>query len=92
MTERKPFKGTWVERFFTILLSLVLGVLLFWFLSFITRDTRARLAAHSFTRNVICAVTFAVHCCLTSSIAETKDQIRQLNFEQGLIKNPITGL
>lgn len=38
MAENKKFKGTWVQRFFIIVLSLTLGVLLFWLLGFITKD------------------------------------------------------
>lgn len=38
MSENKKLKGTFVQRFFIILLSLVLGVLLFWLLGFVTDD------------------------------------------------------
>jgi len=38
MTESKKFKGTWIQQFFVIFLGLVLGLLLFWLLGFITKD------------------------------------------------------
>ena len=38
MSDNKKIKGTWVQRFFIIFLSLVLGTLLFWLLGFITED------------------------------------------------------
>ena len=38
MSKNKKFKGTWIQRFVIIFLCIVLGVLLFWFLGFITRD------------------------------------------------------
>jgi len=38
MSNNKKIKGTWVQRFFIIFLSLVLGTLLFWLLGFITED------------------------------------------------------
>lgn len=38
MSENKKFKGPWIQRAFIIFLSLVLAVLLYWLLGFITRD------------------------------------------------------
>jgi len=38
MSENKKLKGTWVQRFFIIVLGLILGVLLFWLLGFLTDD------------------------------------------------------
>lgn len=38
MSKNKKFKGTWIQRFVIIFLGIVLGVLLFWLLGFITRD------------------------------------------------------
>ena len=38
MSDNKKIKGTWVQRFFIIFLSLVLGTLLFWLLGFVTED------------------------------------------------------
>ena len=38
MSKNKKFKGTWVQQFVIIFLSVLLGVLLYWFLGFITRD------------------------------------------------------
>ena len=38
MSENKKFKGPWIQRAFIVFLSLVLGVLLYWLLGFITRD------------------------------------------------------
>ncbi len=38
MSENKKLKGTWVQRFFIIVLGVILGVLLFWLLSFLTDD------------------------------------------------------
>jgi predicted RNA-binding Zn-ribbon protein involved in translation (DUF1610 family) len=39
MNKNAKVKGTWIQRFFIIFFSLVLGVLLFWLLGFITKDT-----------------------------------------------------
>ncbi|MFC1781504.1 hypothetical protein ACFLZ8_04520 [Planctomycetota bacterium] len=38
MSENKILKGTWWQRFFIIVLGLILGVLLFWLLGFLTED------------------------------------------------------
>jgi len=38
MSKNKKFKGTWIQRLVIIFLGIVLGVLLFWLLGFITRD------------------------------------------------------
>ena len=38
MSENKKLKGTGVQRFFIIVLALILGVLLFWLLDFLTDD------------------------------------------------------
>ena len=38
MSKSKKFKGPWIQRFSIVFLSLVLGVLLFWLLGFITKD------------------------------------------------------
>lgn len=38
MSDNKKIKGTWIQRFFIIFLSLVLGTLLFWLLGFVTED------------------------------------------------------
>jgi hypothetical protein len=38
MSNNKRFKGTWLQQFFIIVLGLILGVLLFWLLGFVTRD------------------------------------------------------
>jgi len=38
MTIRHSAKGSWGGRFFIVLLGIVLGVLLFWLLSFIEND------------------------------------------------------
>lgn len=38
MSDNKKIKGTWVQRFSIIFLSLVLGTLLFWLLGFVTED------------------------------------------------------
>ena len=38
MNKNTKVKGTWIQRFSIIFFSLVLGVLLFWLLGFITKD------------------------------------------------------
>jgi hypothetical protein len=38
MNDNKKFKGTWLQRSFIIFLGLVLGILLYWLLGFITKD------------------------------------------------------
>lgn len=38
MSKNKKFKGTWIQRLVIIFLGVVLGVLLYWLLGFITRD------------------------------------------------------
>lgn len=38
MSENKKLKGPWIQQAFIILLSVVLGVLLYWLLGFITKD------------------------------------------------------
>lgn len=38
MTENKKIKGPWAQRFFVIFLSLILAVLFFWLLGFVTDD------------------------------------------------------
>ena len=38
MDAKPKAKGSWGQRFFVILLSIILGVLLFWLLGFITKD------------------------------------------------------
>lgn len=38
MSKNKKFKGTWIQRVVIIFLGIVLGILLFWLLGFITRD------------------------------------------------------
>lgn len=37
-SDNKKLKGPWAQRFFIILLSMALGILLFWLLGFITED------------------------------------------------------
>jgi predicted RNA-binding Zn-ribbon protein involved in translation (DUF1610 family) len=41
MNNNKKFMGTWVQRFVIIFLSVLLGVLLYWLLGFITKDIGA---------------------------------------------------
>jgi len=38
MSENRKFKGPWIQRAFIMLLGVVLAVLLYWLLAFITRD------------------------------------------------------
>jgi hypothetical protein len=38
MSENKKFKGPWIQRASIVFLGLILGVLLYWLLGFITRD------------------------------------------------------
>jgi hypothetical protein len=38
MSENKKFKGPWIQRAAIVFLGLILGVLLYWLLGFITRD------------------------------------------------------
>ncbi|HUS71928.1 MAG TPA: hypothetical protein VMY06_02595 [Sedimentisphaerales bacterium] len=38
MSEKKKFKGPWIQRAFIMLLGVVLAVLLYWLLGFITKD------------------------------------------------------
>ena len=38
METKRKGKGSWGQRFFIIVLSIVLGILLFWLLGFVTDD------------------------------------------------------
>lgn len=78
MAENKKLKGPWVQHLGIIFLSLILGGLLSEGQGgrHLSRNfIRALPAGRNFSVNAINAVTFAIRCCRSANIAETKRQI-----------------
>jgi len=94
MTEYKGFKGTWAQRFFIIVLSLVLTVLLYWLLGFITRDIgslrgpeRSKVEA-----KYVDAKLVERHKSLEESLDDIKENIKNKQEQQAILKDSTDSL
>jgi predicted RNA-binding Zn-ribbon protein involved in translation (DUF1610 family) len=94
MSENKKLKGTFVQRFFIILLSLVLGVLLFWLLGFVT-DEIGSLRGPDFSKVRAKYVDKALmnqQKALKDGLDAIKEDVRNQTEQQGILKDSTNNL
>ncbi|MHC4212345.1 MAG: hypothetical protein ACYSWP_03120 [Planctomycetota bacterium] len=94
MNKITKVKGTWIQRFSIIFFSLVLGVLLFWLLGFITKDIgslrgpdRSKVEA-----KYIDAEAVAKQKGLKENLDEIRRDIRNQQEQQGILKDSSNNL
>lgn len=94
MTEQKKFKGIWVERVFIIVLGLILGVLLFWLLGFVTKDIGS-LRGPDFSKveaKYVDAELLAKQRTLNGNLTGIKDNIRNKQEQRNILKDSTDNL
>lgn len=94
MSENKKVKGTWTQRFSTIFLSLVLGVLLFWLLGFITKDIGS-LRGPDFSKvqaKYLDSEVVGKHESLKENLDGIRENIRNRREQQGILQDSSNNL
>jgi len=94
METKRKSKGSRGQQFFFILLGIVLGVLLYWLLDFITRDIGTmRGPDYSVVRNkYIDATTSDRQILLKNQVQNTNRRIKALQEQQRILKDSTTSL
>ena len=94
MSKSKKFKGPWIQRFSIVFLSLVLGVLLFWLLGFITKDIGS-LHGPDFSKveaKFVDAELVGKHESLKENLDGIRENLRNKQEEQGILKDSTNSL
>lgn len=94
MSDNKKFKGPWAQRFFIILLSVILGVLFFWLLGFVTKDIGS-LRGPDFWKvqaKYVDAELVEKQKSLKESLAVIKEDIGNKQQDQRILKNSTDNL
>ena len=94
MSENKKLKGTFVQRFLIILLSLVLGVLLFWLLGFVTDDIGS-LRGPDFSKvraKYVDKTLTEQQKTLKDGLDAIKEDVRNQTEQQGILKDSTNNL
>ena len=91
---KKAIKGTWIQRFSIIFFSLLLGLLLFWLLGFITKDIgslrgpdRSKVEAKYIDSEAV-----AKQKGLKANLDEIRREIRNQQEQQGILKDSSNNL
>jgi len=94
MGKNRKLKGTFVQRFFIILLSLVLGVLLFWLLGFATDDIGSlRGPDFSEVRDKYVAKTLVEQQkALKEKLGSIKESVRNQKEQRDILKDSTNNL
>jgi len=94
MGKNKKLKGTWVQRFVIIFLSVLLGVLLYWFLGFITRDIDSLRGPDRSKVEVkyVDAELVERQKSLNESLDGIRENIKNKQEEQGILKDSTNSL
>ncbi len=94
MSENKKLKGPWVQRLGIIFLSLILAVLLFWLLGFLTKDIGS-LRGPDFSKvqaNYVDAELVRKQKSLKESLDAIRKNIRNKQEQQGILKDSTNNL
>ncbi len=94
MSEKKKFKGPWRQKFFIVVLGMVLGVLFYWLLGFITRDI-GTLKGPDYApirAKHVDAQLVDKQQGLQEDLAETKRDIRDQQEQQRILRDTTTSL
>ncbi len=94
MSKNKKFKGTWVQQFVIIFLSVLLGVLLYWFLGFITRDIDSLRGPDrsKVEEKYIDAELVERQKSLNGSLNDIRENIRNKQEQQRILKDSTNSL
>lgn len=94
MSENKKPKGTWAQRLFIIVLGIILGVLLFWLLNFITKDigTLPRPELSKVQAIHVDATLVEEQKSLNETLADMKENIRNRQEQRDLLKDSTDNL
>jgi len=94
MAENKKLKGPWVQRLGIIFLSLILAVLLFWLLGFLTKDIGS-LRGPDFSKvqaDYVDAELVGKQKSLKESLDAIRKNIRNKREQQGILKDSTNNL
>jgi len=94
MRENKKYKGPWIQQAFIVLLSVVLGVLLYWLLGFVTRDIGS-LRGPDFSEvqtKYVDAQLVKKQEGLKESLDEIRENIRNKHEQQSILKDSTDSL
>lgn len=94
MSENKKLKGTWLQQFFIIVLGLILGVLLFWLLGFITKDigTLPEPELSKVRAKYVDAKLVEKQKSLNETLTGMKENIRNWQEQQDILKDSTDNL
>ena len=94
MGKNKKFKGTWIQRLVIIFLGIVLGVLLFWLLGFITRDIDSLRGPDrsKVEEKYVDAELVERQKSLNGTLDDIKENIRNKREQQGILKDSTNSL
>ncbi len=94
MSETKKFRGPWAQKFFIGVLGVVLGILFYWLLGFITRDIGTLKGpdyAPIRAKHVDAQLSFK-QGTLQEDVARTKKDIRDQQEQQRILRDTTTSL
>jgi len=94
MSKSKKFKGPWIQRFSIVFLSLVLAVLLFWLLGFITKDIGS-LRGPDFSKveaKFVDAELVGKHESLKENLDGIRENLRNLQEQQRILQKSSNNL
>jgi len=94
MSENKKLKAPWVQRLGIIFLSLILGVLLFWLLGFMTKDIGS-LRGPDFSKveaNYLDAGLLSKQSSHKESLNDTRENIENKREQQSILKDSTNSL
>ena len=94
MSEKKKFRGPWGQKFFIVVLGVVLGILFYWLLGFITRDI-GTLKGPDYApvrAKHVDAQLVDEQRGLQEGLAETKRNIRDQQEQQRILRDTTTSL
>jgi len=94
MSENKKLKAPWVQRLGIIFLSLILGVLLFWLLGFMTKDIGS-LRGPDFSKveaNYLDAGLLSKQNSHKESLNDTRENVENKREQQSILKDSTNSL
>ena len=94
MSQNKTFSGPWIQRLAVVVLSLILGVLLFWLLGFVTQDIGS-LRGPDFSQvqaKYVDAELLEKQRSLKENLEGIKDSVGSKRQQQDILKNSTDSL
>ncbi|MHC4073404.1 MAG: hypothetical protein ACYSW0_21260 [Planctomycetota bacterium] len=94
MSEKKTFRGPWGQRFFIVVLSILLGVLLYWLLGFVTKDI-GTMKGPDYTTvrdEYVDAADLEFQRDLKNDLSDVKKQIAHQQEQQRILKDTTSSL